>query len=182
MAREKLDPKSQAMLFEGLNLSELSVAFAMDHRVITEKIHGVPPSGTRNNTSVWRIKDVYSLLWRPTTEQVDAAMQRLNHADLPKTLSKEYWAGKRSRQEYMLKNGDLWPTIKVVSEVGELLKIMKMQALLTADAVDRQTELTDRQRNIIKGLMDGMLRDLHKHVVEKFKEPEGDVGHQDEDL
>lgn len=168
-----MDQQTKAMLFEGMNLSEMSVAFGMDHRVLVEKIHGIKPSGVRNGANVWKIKDVYSALWRPNVEQIDAAMHRLNPADLPKMLTKEYWAGLRSRQEYKLRDGDLWPTVKVVTEVSELLKLVKMQALLTADAVERQTELSDKQRAIIKGLMDGMLHDLHKAVTEKFKEPQG---------
>ena len=51
------------------------------------------------------------------------------------------------------------------------------------DAVDRQTELSDRQRAIIKGLAHGMLNDTQKRVLERFKSPEnGQQEAADEDL
>ena len=40
------------------------------------------------------------------------------------------------------------------------------------DGVERQTELTPRQKAIIRGIFDGMLRDLHSAVVDNFSHKE----------
>lgn len=167
--RDSLDDESRAMIYDGLNLSELGRLFHMDHRVLVEKLHGVPPSGKRGKANTWKVHEVAPYLVRPIFD-IEEYIKRMNHADLPKMLSKEFWAGQRAKQEYLLKAGDLWPTDEVVQCVGELLRLVKMQAQLAVDAVERQTELTDRQRNIIRNLMDGMLKDLREAVIEHFEE------------
>lgn len=164
-----LDAESQAMLYEGLNLSQLGIAFRMDHRVLVEKLHGVAPSGKRNGVPTFQIHEVAPHLVKPIYD-IESYIKRMNHADLPKHLTKEFWAGLRSKQEYELRAGDLWPTEKVVEKVGELFKLVKMSLLLATDAVERQTELSSRQREIIKDLMDGLLEDLHHQVTTEFQE------------
>lgn len=173
-AGASMDKESRAMLYEGCNLSQLGVLFRMDHRVLVEKLHGVEPSGKRGSTSIYRVDEVAPYLVKPMYD-IETYIKRMNHNELPKMLTKEFWAGQRSKQEYLLREGDLWPTAKVIGEVGELFKLIKMQMRLASDAVERQTELTPRQRNIIKSLLDGTLRDLHTAVTEKFKaKPEAD--------
>jgi hypothetical protein len=92
----------------------------------------------------------------------------MHHNDLPKMLTKEFWAGQRSRQEFEQREGNLWPTGRVVEVIGGLMKLVKMSVRLNADAVDRQAELTDRQRGIVKSLGDGMLETLYATVLEEF--------------
>jgi hypothetical protein len=164
-----MDPETKAMLFDGLNLSQLGVAFRMDHRVLVEKLKDCSPSGTRNGVSTWTIHEAAPHLVRPIYD-VEAAIKRMNHADLPKQLTKEFWNGLKAKQDYELRAGDLWPTAKVVESVGELVKLVRMSALLTTDTLERQVELTEKQRNIVKNLMDSMLNDLYLAVQEKFKD------------
>lgn len=165
--RDSLDEESRAMIFQGLNLSELGRLFHMDHRVLVEKLHGVAPSGKRGKADTYLVHEVAPYLVRPIFD-IETYIKRMNHSDLPKMLTKEFWAGQRSRQEYLLKAGDLWPTSEVVKNVGELMKLFAMSAKLASDAVERQVELTPRQRTIIRGLMDGMMRDLRAQVIKTF--------------
>lgn len=167
--RVSLDEASKSMLFDGLNLSQLSTAFRMDHRVLVEKLRNCPPTDTRNGVSIWHIHDAAPHLVRPTYD-VEAAIKRMNHADLPKQLTKEFWNGLKAKQDYELRAGDLWPTAKVVESVGELYKLVRMSALLATDTLERQVELTEQQRTIVKNLMDSMLNDLYLAVQEKFKD------------
>jgi hypothetical protein len=168
------------MLFDGLNLSQLGVAFRMDHRVLVEKLKDCPSTGTRNGFPTWQIHEAAPHLVRPIYD-IEAYIKRMNHADLPKHLTKEFWAGLKSKQDYELRAGDLWPTSKVVESVGELFKLVRMSALLATDTLERQVELTEPQRAIVKNLMDGMLNDLHRAVQEKFQEVEHDTHQQDDD-
>lgn len=165
---DNTDEESKGILYDGANLSQLGVLFRMDHRVLVEKLHGVPPDGTRNRANIWKIDTVAPYLVKPIFE-IEAYIKKMNHTELPKMITKEFWAGQRSRQEYELKAGDLWPTAKVVENVGEVLKIFKMSARLFVDAVDRQSELSEKQRKIIRNLTDGMLMECHQTVVDRFK-------------
>lgn len=171
---KSLDAESRAMIYEGCNLSQLSIIFGMDHRVLVQKMHGLEPAGERNGINVYTIKDAATRLWRPTEAEVEKAIRRMNHADLPKQLTKEYWAGKRSRQAYELEEGDLWRTTKVIEKVGELFKIVKLEANLASDTVERTTELTERQRKIIKQIMRGMLESMQASIVRNFQHPADD--------
>lgn len=184
--KDSLDDASREMIYNGCNLSELSKLFRMDHRNLVEKLHGVPPSGKRGKANTWRVHEVAPYLVRPIFD-IEEYIKRMHPSELPKMLTKEFWAGQRSRQEYLLKAGDLWPTDQVVEVVGELFKLVKMSATLAADAVERQVEMTPRQRTIVINIMDGMLRDLRQAIIEKFEDrapelEEVDVEAQDEDL
>lgn len=178
-----LDQESQAAIYEGLNLSQMEKAFRMDHRNLVEKLKDCPPSGSRGGVPVWRIHEAAPHLVKPLYD-VEAYIKRMNHTDLPKHLTKEFWAGLKSKQDYELRAGDLWPTSKVVESVGELMKLVRMTALLTVDTLERQVELTDKQRSIVKNLMDGMLIELHKAIQEKFADttPDGEETEDDETL
>lgn len=172
--KDSLDEGSREMLFNGCNLSELSKLFRMDYRTIVEKLHGVTPSGKRGKANTWRVDEVAPYLVRPIFD-IEEYVRRMHHSELPKMLTKEYWAGQRSKQEYLLRAGDLWPTDQVVEAVGEIFKLVKMNATLTVDSVERQVELSPRQRQIVIGIMDGMLRDLRQAILERFEDHEVDL-------
>lgn len=165
---QSLDMESRAIIYEGANLSQLGIIFRIDHRDLVRKLHGLEPAGKRGGTNIYHIRDVVPRMWKPGVEDIEKTMKTMHHNDLPKLLTKEYWSGRRSRQEYELKAGELWPTEKVVEKVGDLMKLVKMQTQLMSDAVERSTELTERQRKIIKSLTHGMLADLQKEVIKHF--------------
>lgn len=181
-----MDDASRTMLFEGLNKSQIAQAFKVDAKTLDEKLYGVPPDGVRNGSKVWRIHRIVPYLARLTPEVIEERMRNMSHHDLPKIFTKEYWAGQRSRQEYELRAGDLWPTAKVVEKVGELYKLVRMSTMLMLDAVEKTTELSERQRQIIKDQAEGMLEDLHKRVTQHFaakeEENERQEAQDDEDV
>lgn len=173
------------MLYDGANLSQLSIIFQVDHRVLVQKLHGLEPTGERGGAALYSIKEAATRLWRPTADEVDKAIRRMNHADLPKQLTKEYWAGQRTRQAFEREEGDLWSTAEVIEKAGELFKIVKMETQLATDAVERTTDLTERQRKIIKQLLAGMLENMMTSIVENFKHEkrasDGDDQSQDDE-
>lgn len=162
----RLGDRDQALLFQGANMSELTILFKADHRTLKEKMFGLHPVGKRGSAEIYDVSEVARRMGRLTEDQIDAAMRRLNHADLPKQLTKEYWAGKTSKQTYELKAGDLWPTALVVERVGLMVKALKMELDLTVDTIERQVEMTDKQRELanmaIKGAKANMLVALQK--------------------
>lgn len=165
---ESLDQESREMLYEGLNYSQLGVAFRMDHRILVEKLHNVPPTGTRNGTDTWDIYTAAPHLVKPVGD-IESYLKRMHHNDLPKHLSKEFWAAIKTRQDVEERSGDLWPTDRVVGVIGALMKLMKMSVRLMSDAVDAQAELSQKQRRIVKQLGDSMLEQLYDEVRTSFK-------------
>lgn len=166
---DKTDATTRAILYDGANLSQLGNLFRMDHRVLVEKLEkgGCKPTGQRNGANIYAVHEVAPYLVKPAYD-IEEYLKRMHHNDLPKHLTKEFWAGLRSRQEYEQKEGNLWPTTRVVEVMGGIMKMVKMSIRLMADSVDRQAELTDRQRQLVKSQGDGMLEELYRKVVEEF--------------
>lgn len=181
-AAGSLDEESKAMIHHGLNMSQLCQLFKMDHRTLVAKMEQgeVKPSGRRGGYPVYFVHEVAPWVIKPAYD-VEEHLKRMNPADLPKMLHKEFWAGQRARQEYELREGNLWPTEVVYEKVGELVKLVKMSTNLMADAVERQTQLTDRQRSLIKSMCDGMLRELSQAVLKHFKEKPNGRPQEDSD-
>lgn len=168
------DDETLAAIYKGVTQDQLMRLFKMDHRTVKRKLFesGVKAVGkTSNGSDLYAIHEIAPYLVKPVFD-VETYIKQMNHNELPKHLTKEFWAGLRSKQDYEEKAGLLWRTEKVVEKVGELMKLVKMSTLLMNDAVERQTELTDRQRSIIKELSHGMLSDLMTRINENFKTPE----------
>lgn len=179
------DDESRSIIYEGATLVQLGAIFKMDHRKLVRKLQDgniKPCKLTRNargqTVELYAIAEAAQVLVSPVVD-IEQYIKSMHHSELPKMLTKEYWAGQRSRQIYEENEGVLWRTEKVVEEVGELMKLFKMNTLLLNDAVERQTELTDRQREIIRSLTNGTLKDLVKRVSDKFKAPTTDVQRQE---
>lgn len=169
-----LDEESKAMVFEGMNVSQLGKAFGMERRDINEKLHGIEPTGIRNGFPIWSLRVAAPHLVRPAYD-IETYLKKMNHADLPKMLTKEFWNGQRARQEYEIKAGDLWSSSEIVKKVSDVYKIMAMSLKLMSDSVERQTELTDKQRRIIMLMVDATSKDLRKKIVEHFGKIENSV-------
>lgn len=173
--------ESRSIIYEGATLTQLGAIFKMDHRTLVRKLQdgNVKPCKVTKNirnqdVELYSISEAAVHLVKPIID-VEKYVTTMDHRDLPKMLTKEYWAGQRSRQMYEENAGLLWRTEKVVEEVGELMKLFKMNTLLLNDAVERQTELSERQREIIRSLANGTLKDLVKRIEDKFKTVAPDV-------
>lgn len=167
--QRNLDNESAVAIYHGLSISQLCTIMEMDRRDIAEKLekNGIKPSGKNGGHPIYKLKDVMPALVKPMYD-IETYLRQMHHNDLPKHLTKEFWAGLRSRQEYEIKAGDLWPTEKIISEVGELMKMLNMSLSLAADTVERQVELSEEQRLIIKNLIDGVKNDMVKSIQDKF--------------
>jgi hypothetical protein len=166
VAEEKaFDKDTQAMLFEGASLSQLVQLFGQDIRKIKAKLHGLAPVKIRTGHPIYSVKEAARYLVEPIWP-IDEYITRMNHADLPMMLRKEYWAGMRSKQIYEMAKGDLWPTDRVIEHLSDILKTISLSLKLSQDVVNRETALTIEQRRIITQLMDRALAEAH-NVLEK---------------
>jgi hypothetical protein len=170
------DDETLSAIYKGVNQDQLMRIFRMDHRTIKRKLidakaAGIKPVGHLHNADLYQLHEVAPYLCKPVFDPAEYIKQ-MDPRELPKILTKEFWAGQRSRQEYEERAGQLWRTEKVVEEVGELMKLVKMSSLLMLDAVERKSELSEVQRSIIRTLTHGMLDDLMKRVQDRFKVPE----------
>lgn len=167
------DADTEAMIFQGCNITQLAKIFRMERRDITPKILDVPPIGERGGYPIYAIHEVAPYLVKPLYD-VETYLRRMNFKDLPKELSKEFWNGQRAKQEYDIKAGNLWSTEQIVSAFGEAVKTLRMGLLLVPDTLTRQAGLTESQRNVVQEGVDSALNDLAKSLENCFQEPEQD--------
>lgn len=164
---KRQDAETEAMLFEGATLSQLSRLFTKDNRSTKAKLYGCQPCGTRAGNPIWAISDAARYLVEPIWP-IEEYVKHMTHNDLPMMLRKEYWAGMRSRQIFEIAAGDLWATEKVQEHIIDILKTISMSLRLTADTVERETGITDAQREVIVRLIDDALANAHRDLKSKF--------------
>lgn len=162
------DADTEAMIFQGCNITQIAKLFRMERRDVTPKIMDVPPIGERGGYPIYAVHEVAPYLIKPLYD-VETYLRRMNFKDLPKELSKEFWAGQRAKQDFDIKAGNLWETEQVVEHFGEAVKLLRMSMLLIPDTLARQAGLTEAQRNVVQSSVDGMLNDLAVALIDKFK-------------
>ncbi len=163
------------LIYRGANISELEKLFNLDHRMITARLAkaGIKPAFREGRGIYYKIAEAAPHIIKPALD-VESYLKQMDPRELPKMLTKEFWSAMKARQDYEERRGDLWPTQKVVEEVGELFKIIKRSMLLMVDGVERTTELSDKQRELVKSMTHGLLDELGRRVEERFTVPEED--------
>lgn len=161
---KRFDSETEAMLFQGASLSQLSRLFCLDNRKTKEKLFGCKPKGMRAGSPVYDIAEAAQFLVKPILS-TEEWISRMTQYDLPVELQKEFWAGQRSKQLFEIEAGDLWRTEKVLDHITEILKTISLQARLTSDIVDNEARLTPQQRAIVIRHMDTMLQNAHEALA-----------------
>lgn len=162
------DKETEAMLFQGANITQIAKLFRMERRDVTPKIMDVAPCGERGGYPIYYIHEVAPHLVKPIYD-VETYLKRMHPNDLPKHLTKEFWGGMRAKQEYDKAAGNLWETDKVIAHMSEAFKLLRMAILLAGDTVEREMVFTTEQREKLRVIMDGALNDCANRLVDYFK-------------
>jgi hypothetical protein len=157
----------QKILDGGLTDSEVARLFRMDARTVRMRISSVTPYAKRDGTALYMIRDCAPFLV-PLPEDAVERVMRMNHADLPPMLRKEYWAGMRSRQQVLQAEGELWSTDRVLEYVGSMIKDIVMVIRLGGDAIERETDLTAVQRAAVKKFLDDLMESMRVRLEANF--------------
>jgi hypothetical protein len=178
MSQRDIDNAFRQLLHRGFVAGQIEQLLGTDRKKTAEVLAKSSHVGERKGYPTYRLRDVAPALVKPAVDADELAemLKSMHYTDLPMILRKEFWAAQKLKQQYEVAAGDLWPTAKVVSNVGELYKLIVMSVRLTSDAVERQVELSERQRAIIKDQMNGMLKNLEQAIRDKFAAPTPDAG------
>lgn len=150
-------------------MAQLGQLFETDAKTLPKRLRGLRPAGQRSNTSTYKIREAAARIVKPGYA-IEHYLRTMNHSELPPLLTKEYWNGQRARQIYEENAGDLWRTMEVVEGYAEAFKTLRMSLLLVADGVDRESELSEKQRAVIKRMIDGAIDDLREKMIDRFKD------------
>lgn len=163
-----LDEEARSILYEGANISQLARLFEMDVEKTKQRMHTAIPIGMRGRVNIYNIADAAQRLVKPTYA-IEPIIRRMNHADLPPALTKEFWAGQNSRMTYEKAAGNYWPTEDIIAVIANAFKVARTTLLLFGDTLELQTALTDEQRAILKQMIDGLLGELRANLVDEFR-------------
>lgn len=170
----QMDDETQAMMYDGLNLTQLAKLFRMERRDVAPKLREVGTSGVRGGYPIYYVHEVAPHLVKPIYD-IETYIMRMHHNDLPKHVSKEFWNGLLARQKYQEEEGDLWRTDSVIETMGEVFKQLRMSFLLMGDALERETGFTDFQRDRLRVMVDSALNDAANGLVHRFKQREAEA-------
>lgn len=151
----------------GVTITDLAAMFGMDRKEVRKRIGDVRPYRTIGLQEMYRVKDVATKLVRIDDNMTDivSRIMATHHTDLPKMLSKEYWYGQNQRLRFLRDTGDLWDTEAVVTLASEVFKTLRLSLMLSADAVERETALSEKQRSLIENIMHQALEEAREKLV-----------------
>lgn len=161
------DDQTRVMLFEGASISQLATLFGYDNRTVTKRIFGLKPSGKRQGHPVYAVREAAPYLVDPIGD-IEAHIKKMNHRDLPPVLLKEFWNGQMARLKFEKEQGWHWPTDTVIEHYSKVFQVFRTRILLAVDLVEREAEMTDRQRNACKAVLDTLMSDVRAELIERF--------------
>ena len=163
-------------------MAQLAQLFGTDSKTLPQRLKGIQPARkNRKGYNTYNIREAASMIVTPGYE-IEQFIRQMSPQELPPLLGKEYWNGQNARTKYEKEMGNLWPTDRIVEVIGAALNGVRMALLLTKDTVEREADLTDKQRGIIDRIMDGALAECQNQIVESMKEYDVDDFESDSDL
>lgn len=162
-----LDAESRQIIYQGATVPQLAAMFEMKSGEVLRKLASVAPVGQKDGKDIYRVREAASYLAK-LPDNVVAQVMRLNHMDLPPMLRKEFWTGQNARLKFEEAEGDLWPTAQVVEYVSDAFKQVRMSLLLLSDTIERDTVITDDQRERLKVMVDAAMEDIRERLVSTF--------------
>lgn len=159
-----------AIFAHGVSVSFLAKTFRMAPQTVREKLARCEPTeesakgGAVRKNYRYDLATAASYLVTPklTPEQFLSAVKR---ADLPPAFQQQFWDAQLKRQKWEEQAGQLWRTEKVQEVLGTAFQNMKFTMQLWVDALERETGLTEKQREVLIRLVDGLQQDTYDSLV-----------------
>lgn len=169
----RMDRVTRAIIYRGCSLQQLSTLFGLDSRTVAKKLDGVEPWDKRGAFPVWRVRDAAPYLCTPVGD-FETYLKTMHHKDLPSQLTKEFWSALRIKQQYEEEKGDLWRTDFVIAKFSQAFQTVRTALLLLSDSVEREVQFSERQRELLKSMVDAALEECRERLVQNFSGEEAD--------
>lgn len=158
----------------GVTVAFLAQVFKMDHNKVKRKLVNCPVKArrTRGTMQVQHIYDLAtaaSYLVEPRIDPEDI-IKSLRKEDLPPSISTAYWDAQLKRQKWEEQAGQLWRTEVISSVIGSMFQTIKFTIQLWADTLERQTGLSEQQRDLLNTLTDELQQQMFDALRENAKE------------
>lgn len=159
---------------QGVTVSFLAQVFRMDANKVKRKLVNCPIKETRQRgtTQTQHLYDLATAAQYLVEPEIDPQefIQSLRKEDLPPSLSTAYWDAALKRQRWEENAGQLWRTDTIRGAIGSMFQSIKFQIQLWADAIERQTGLTEEQRDILNEMTDELQANIYEAIRENAQQ------------
>lgn len=170
-AQKQLDDESRGLLYEGASVSQLAKLFRMDNRSVASKIAGLQPCGERAGFPIYAIADAATRLAPLDEDEIEQRLRTMNPTDLPKMISKEFWAGLTARRRYEHQAGDLWMTEEVKEAATAAFKGLRTDLLLLPEEIANMLGLKETDREKVQRVVDKLMEKLRARLTIPDRRP-----------
>lgn len=158
----------------GVTESWLADVFEMDIKLVKARLKNCPTRRVRQRgktfvTKYYDIKDAAAFLVTPVVSTADV-LRELKRGQLPPALQQSVWDALLKRQTWEERAGQLWRTEKVREVLGTTFQSIKFTTQLWAETVERSSELSPAQREIIVNMSDALLSEIYEALVKRASE------------
>ena len=148
----------------GVSVMWLMRAFGMGRQTVERKLRGIKPIGSgKHDTPLYDLKEAAAYLVKPRI-QMDSLLKELKPDDLPERLREAYWSAKLKQLRWEEKAGHLWPSPAVIELFSEVLAQIRTRTQLIPDECERVAGLSQRQVEVVRGIVDSIQDDMHKAI------------------
>ncbi|SRR5690606_2499216 len=156
----------------GGTVSTLATMFSRDINTVKRAIakQGLLPTITPDGRELYSVPKIAPFLI-DISEAVDIAeiIKNTSLKKLPPELTKNFWDAANARKKHLEDNGELWRTDAVMEVLVDVFKTLRQSVNQFVDTVADRTEITEKQRQLIVEMADGLLGSMREKLIEDFE-------------
>lgn len=158
----------------GVTVAWLSEAFNMPAATVRYRLRTCPVKtsrmrGEKMRVTLYDLRTAARFLVAPAFSTKEY-MRALKAGDLPGTLQQSIWDAMLKRQKWEENAKMLWRTDDVRAVLGSTFQSIKFNMQLWVDTIERNTEITDRQREVLLEQVDALQQEIFDSLVKKAAE------------
>lgn len=155
---------------QGVTVSFLAQVFVMDPNKVKRLLVNCPikHSRKRGRTQTQHLYDLRTAaeyLVEPKIS-VEDVLKQIKREDLPPAINTAFWDAQLKRQKWEENAGQLWRTETIRSVIGSMFQTIKFTIQLWADTIERQTGLSEEQRDILNAMTDTLQQEMFDSLME----------------
>jgi len=155
---------------QGVSVSFLAQVFQLDPAKVKRLLVNCPikHSQKRGKTQTQHLYDLATAaqyLVEPKIS-VEDVLKQIKREDLPPAINTAFWDAQLKRQKWEENAGQLWRTETARSVIGGMFQTVKFTIQLWGDTIERQTGLTEDQREVLNSMTDTLQQEMFDSLQE----------------